>query len=493
MNNFEDFSSDLIIQSGQSLSEYIRFNNDFINQEFFRKKSNRFEKLLVSSSSFKFGEEFCLLIILQNITEIINKHESNISQKYHNLILFSVSHEIRSNLNIITGSLEQIIKKFEIKLIIIAKYAAKIMETKLNLLMDFVQIFSGKFNEHRIKSTLRTIIDEITDIIKVFAEEKKIIVKQKYKNPFDEEIECDFERIFSIIIHIALNSVKFSSKGSIVIRALVYNGFFYVSIKDTGSGMSPSLVNKICHFSTTEIIDIQESYNNSWNTCKENQFLTGLGLTSSLMICKALGGLLNIKSIRDVGTKVFIKIPCIKLSDLINGIQDDSCIIDSNRTPLIQNYSKYNTDLKKQYNNQIENCLTTNQPKSLMILIVDDHPFNRKVLKGMLESMQLNVIFEAENGLESIKICEEKSQTYDQITIFMDIEMPIMYGIEATRILKANDKQNKIKIIMLSAFNSQDVITSCFKAGAIDFCVKPISFKKLKEYKNENYLLFDNN
>lgn len=75
----------------------------------------------------------------------------------------------------------------------------------------------------------------------------------------------------------------------------------------------------------------------------------------------------------------------------------------------------------------------------------------------------------------------------------MDIEMPIMDGIEATRILKANDKQNKIKIIMLSAFNSQDVITSCFKAGAIDFCVKPISFKKLKEYKNENYLLFDNN
>ena len=125
-----------------------------------------------------------------------------------------------------------------------------------------------------------------------------------------------------------------------------------------------------------------------------------------------------------------------------------------------------------------------------MVLVVDDISFNREVLRSMLESLQIKEILDGENGIEAVKICKEKYSSFDQISVFMDIEMPIMDGIEATKLIKLNDKENKIKIVMLSAFISEALISECFQLGAIDFCVKPITFKKLKDYKTEKIILY---
>jgi len=79
-----------------------------------------------------------------------------------------------------TGHLEQLIKKFELKAIIVAKYATKIIETKINLQLDYVQINNSTFMEHKRKTNIRTLVDEMHDIIKVLALEKSLVVLQKY-------------------------------------------------------------------------------------------------------------------------------------------------------------------------------------------------------------------------------------------------------------------------------------------------------------------------
>ena len=79
---------------------------------------------------------------------------------------------------------------------------------------------------------------------------------------------------------------------------------------------------------------------------------------------------------------------------------------------------------------------------------------------------------------------------YDKITIFMDIGMQIMKGIGAIRLIKDLDKKNQAKIVILSAFRGEEIIQECFHAGAIDFHLMPISFKKLKEMKESKLIIF---
>ena len=76
------------------------------------------------------------------------------------------------------------------------------------------------------------------------------------------------------------------------------------------------------------------------------------------------------------------------------------------------------------------------------------------------------------------------------INYFLDIEMPILNGIEATKAIKLIDKNNSVKIVMLSAFNDEEIIQNCYQVGAIEFYVKPISFKKLKEMKDAKVILY---
>ena len=70
----------------------------------------------------------------------------------------------------------------------------------------------------------------------------------------------------------------------------------------------------------------------------------------------------------------------------------------------------------------------------------------------------------------------------------MDIDMPLMNGIEATKEIKKLDINDKVKIIMLSAFNTEDLMKEAFEVGAVAYYVKPISFQKLKELKDSNFL-----
>ena len=489
--SFKDLAEGIHFDVGENLYHYILSNQTFQNKEFFKNSKRGIEKWIVSSNTFEFGKEFNRVVVLQNITDIVNKHEAEISEKYQNLILFSASHEIRTNLNLITGNLNQIRTNFDEKLITIAQDAAKIMETKLNLLMDFVQIMNGTFNGHRVKFNLRSLIEEVEEILKRFSVDKNLFIKIKYKNKFDEEIECDYNRIFSILIHIGLNSVKFTLKGSISIKFFVHDGYLNIILSDTGIGMDSTLVNQINDVACSCRNLNYEKNNNLFYNVKENKFLTGLGLQSASLICKSLGGSLFVKSKKEIGTIFQIKIQAIKVCDLYNGIADESCIILSScKSSVKLKYEKYlkKDCLQKEILEPQE--ISSLHLRTLAIIIVDDQFYNRKVLVDMLKGLQYKDIIEAENGLESIKKCDEIKDKYNQITIFMDIEMPVMNSIEATRILKEKDKINQIKIVMQTAFDGEDIIRACFEAGAIDFCSKPISFQKLKQFKEEKIILF---
>jgi len=114
-------------------------------------------------------------------------------------------------------------------------------------------------------------------------------------------------------------------------------------------------------------------------------------------------------------------------------------------------------------------------------LIVDDEQFNRKVLQGMIESISNLKILEAGNGIESIEFVKQNLFTLS--LIFMDINMPLMNGIEATINIRkiCFEKSNYIPIIAVTAFSEENQKKDCLNSGMDFFMNKPVKIKELYE------------
>ena len=492
VSTFKYFS--LLLQSSHHLNLYKTLMEDpqIDNIEFTLEKVGSPKRIiLVSSSSFQVESKIVIILIIKDLTIMFNKQEKLMNEKYQSILLFSAPHEIRSQLNLITGNLEQIEKTFDLKCLKIAKYASKVMEYKLNLIFDFVHFTTNKFSEHLKKIKFKRFMEEIADIISLFSKEKKIEFKFSYKTK-NNILLCDEDRLFSILIHIALNGIKHTVKGQIRLSVQYKKGFIFAIINDTGIGMPPSIVNHINRISQINDLDNHEVINCALQSMEDSKFLTGIGTITSALVCKKLGGNLFIKSIKNLGTEVSLKIKCQSITESLENIDDETCNIDSESDQYERCYTVPNS-FRKEMNGEIlneNNDARQNLKKSLKILIVDDIPFNRVTLKDMLNSLNIIDISEAENGHVATLLVNDFLKSYQQISIFMDIEMPIMNGIEATKIIKSIDKANQVKIVMLSAFSGEEIIRESFKAGAIEFYLKPISFKKLKEMKESKFIIF---
>ena len=359
------------------------------------------------------------------------------------------------------------------------------LEHKLNLLFDFVHIVTGKFSEHMKKYFFKDFIAEVLDLIEYFANSKNLKLIRKYRSSC-EIISFDFERFMAMIIHIALNSIKYTTNGIIKIRMQYKNGELAAKITDSGIGIKNSILEHIKSYCNNAPLNINSIMKNALNELENNKLLSGIGLLSSSLIAKKLGGGITINSIENKGTTFKIKIRCQKEIVSTQEVFDESCSyelgIETNDLNNI-NYNKLNS-LKTTSKLEVGSPIS----KSIKIIVVDDQKFNRITLIGMLKLLNKENISEAENGREAITKTKEVINNFDQIFIFMDVDMPIMNGIDATRIIKKEDIKNQVKIVMLSAFNTEEVIKESLDAGAYDFFVKPISFKKLKELKEKHLL-----
>ena len=216
--NFKEYSSELKNENDITLYEELIEKNKLHNYQFSRNKGKENEeKLLVSSSSFEIDYSKIIIIIIRNVTQFYKMQEKNISDRYQNILLFSATHEVRSQLNIISGNIERLEKKFDPDLLKIAKYGCRVLEYKLNLIFDFVHIVTGKFAAHLKQYVFKDFILEIVDIIDFFASSKNLKFIKKYRTTC-EIISFDYERFVSMIIHIALNAIKHTFKGIIKLK-----------------------------------------------------------------------------------------------------------------------------------------------------------------------------------------------------------------------------------------------------------------------------------
>ena len=366
-------------------------------------------------------------------------HEAEQASKMKSLFLANMSHEIRTPLNAIEGfsrvmcetdSQDERSKYMEI----IESNNARLL-TLINEILDLSRVESG---EVAIKKTMTDLNEICKNLQNTFKFRCPEAVQMIWNKPnMVVTLNTDANRLMQVFSNLISNALKHTSKGSITYGyRLISDGQeveFFVS--DTGSGIAPE-----------DMEHIFKSYVSKDAETMKNGY--GLGLPLSKIIVEKLGGNITVSSTLGEGSTFRFVLP---FEGTIGGVARNSRVTTNSRTIRVST----RTDVQ-------------NAP---LILVAEDEDNNFELVKVVLSKRYR--LIRAHNGIEAVTLCEDEHPDL----ILMDIRMPDMNGLDATRIIK--EVNRNIPIIALSAYAFDENIKEAKEAGCDDFMAKPFRVEDL--------------
>jgi two-component system, sensor histidine kinase len=385
--------------------------------------------------------------------EIAN-NKANAALEAKSRFLATVSHEIRTPLNGILGMAQAITKSCPETLRPLANTildSGDILLRVVNDVLDMSKVESGKFELSIGDFSLYQQILHAFEINKSNAQSKKLDYEQSIEIPKNLIVQGDSARLKQVLLNFISNSIKFTNSGFVKISAssTIENDIcnLIINICDSGIGMSKEFQNRLF-----------KSFEQEDNSNTRGYGGTGLGLAISKSIIDSMGGKIEVVSLSGNGTQFSIYLP-FKLA------QDQNIDLRQNSKDT----------------NQFDDCETLN------ILAAEDNKTNQLVLKTLLSEFPINLIF-ANNGQEAISEFE-KSQ-FD--IVFMDLQMPILDGINATKKIREFESNNNriptpIFALSANAMDNHREITR--NAGFDGHIAKPIILDQLLEAINDAIII----
>ena len=401
---------------------YVERNDDAIYMAYIRDISDR-----------KAAEK--ILIEARDRAERTDKAKSQ--------FLAVMSHEMRTPLAGIIGVMDLLkttkLTKKQDHYVQIATSSGEIMLEHINEALDITRIEGGALNLSPQEFNLPDLVRSLVEILKPLANEKMLNLDLQIDNKIKTNFIGDSLRIRQILTNLLGNSIKFTDEGSI--KFVI--GHSYVSdvstvkfkITDTGVGIAPENHEKIFE-------DFMALSSGDQRQVRGD----GLGLSISRKIARQMGGDIIVESNINEGATFILSLP-------------------------LKQVAKTDVVKPKGLDIPVENF------KKINVLVVEDSITNREVLCDMLEEMGHKVIG-AMNGLESLE--QVKRQIFD--IIFMDINMPIMGGIEAVQKIRSGGGLNsKTYIAGLTAHGSDEFGVEAEQAGMDCYFTKPIRLVTLRQ------------
>ena len=361
--------------------------------------------------------------------------------------LANMSHEIRTPITGIMG-MAQLLELTELstdqkQYLEAIQLSSDNLLNLINDLLDLSKIEAGKIELERTAFSLRSSINDLlrTQLSHIHA--KGLTLRTDIPADIPDHLTGDQLRLKQILLNLISNAIKFTDKGRIVVSVALEErqhdtALLRFSVADTGIGIKPEVLAKIF-----------EPFTQADTSTTRNFGGTGLGLAICTRLVDLMGGSLDVTSTEGVGSTFQVVIPFA-----VNDLQ-----------------------IERQENKKNLQSLAWEGPP-LNILLAEDHEVNRKLFVLLLQQAG-HTLETATNGREALDKWEEKN--FD--LILMDVQMPHMDGIEATRTIRAHEMKTggHIPIIALTAHALREDQENFLRQGFDGYVSKPLRLKALNE------------
>jgi signal transduction histidine kinase len=381
--------------------------------------------------------------------------------------LANMSHELRTPLNAILGMAEGLQEEVFGTLNVKQKKALQTIDRSgshllelINDILDLAKVESGKLELEYAPTKVKTICQQSLSFIKQQAHKKQIEVQLKIPDAVPE-LRVDERRIRQVLINLLTNAVKFTpEKGQITVEVIYPSPANAIVIPSDSEakqpGLSPSspllriaVIDNGIGIHPVKAKQLFRPFVQIDNSLNRQNVGTGLGLALVKRIVEMHGGSVGLTSEEGKGSCFTIDLPCA-----ISPIEEVS------PPPLVSLTELSQTDL--------------NLDHKAVILLVDDNESNLNTVSSYLTAKGYE-IHVAKNGQEAI----EKARSDSPDLILMDIQMPIMDGLEATQKIRQYPHLASTPIIALTALAMKEDKEKCLAAGANDYISKPVKLKQL--------------
>ncbi|MCL2627616.1 MAG: ATP-binding protein [Oscillospiraceae bacterium] len=373
--------------------------------------------------------------------------KANAASRAKSDFLSNMSHEMRTPLNAIIGMtlIGKKTKEAEGKVHALNKIgdASSHLLGTVNDILDMAKIEADKLELSYVEFNFEHMLDKVLNVIHFRADEKQHILTVCIDQAIPRYIVGDDQRLAQVITNLLSNAVKFTPEGGKVNLDVSWvtkddnNCELRVEVTDSGIGISPEQQDKLFVAFEQATVGTSREYGG-----------TGLGLSITRRIVELMGGQIWVKSELNKGSQFIITVKVKPGSKMEND-------------ELIETYDHYSFSGKR-------------------LLVAEDIEINREILIALLEDTGI-IIDCVENGREALDILTDDPYKYD--IVFMDLQMPQMGGLEATRLIRGSDKSSlqQIPIIAMTANVFKDDINACLDAGMNDHLGKPLDLDRMLE------------
>lgn len=407
----------------------------------------------------EFGEATKLLGVYTDVTRLKeyelqlarSKDEAEKANNAKSDFLAHMSHEIRTPLTAITGVAEilsQQKNKFDektLKLLGALNASAISLRDLINDILDFSKIESGKVVLEEKDINLSEFFENIMSLSSIKAQEKGLRFECNFSHVAGMHILGDRTRMRQILINLIGNAMKFTQKGSVVVKATTQlsnkQELLEISVIDTGIGIAEE-----------QLPNIFDSFKQADASISRKYGGTGLGLPIAKHLAQLMDGNIYVSSKAGEGSTFTFNLPIVKAPEIAHEEVDPAPV-------------RVASDI--------------NIGEDERILIVEDYDGNIAFITHILDDLRLKYDL-AKTGLEGLKLWSDNPYRL----VLMDIQMPEMDGISAVRHIRTIEREREMKhtpIIAMTAHAFSEDRNKCLEAGFDDYMAKPLSRQVLIE------------
>jgi signal transduction histidine kinase/ActR/RegA family two-component response regulator len=393
------------------------------------------------------------MLYKKNEELLTEKERAEIAAKTKSNFLSTVTHELRTPLYAVTGLTNMLLaedpKPDQVQHLKSLKFSGDYLLTFINDILQINKIEANKVELDPEIFNLKNKVENVIAALNNSAMDNAIVMHSEYDNKLPEIFDGDQLKISQILINLIGNSIKFTKDGDIWVRITQLEKTpdkihtIRLEVEDNGIGITKEKQDNMFESFSQGSVQINRKYGG-----------TGLGLSIVKGLVDILKGEIYLKSELGKGTSFFIELPLKESKEVVKVKKRD-----------------YSKDISKL------------DLKNVKILVVEDNKINQMITKKILNKMNLNCDV-IDNGEDAVEMVKETS--YD--VVLMDIHMPRISGLEATKRIRNFDKE--LTIFALTAVTLEDKMQEFDDAGFDDIISKPF---KQEDFEKKLYLALTKN